>query len=121
MKNHMIEKKHSTFITYPLINRWMIHYTGHSMNYGPIDVIDKLQKPLLMLHSREDKYSTPKYAQKLYDKAGCKNKRLVWFDHGRHSMLRITDTQKYDTAIGEFLENLNNSNNTNEKEKNYVL
>ena len=122
MKNHMIEKKRSTFITYPLINRWMIHYTGHSFDRGPIDVIDKLQKPLLMLHSREDIYSTPEYAQKLFDRAGSKNKRLVWFEHGRHSMLRITDTQKYDTAIGEFLDSIeNNKNITNEKENNYVL
>lgn len=121
MKNHMRERKKPIFITYQLINGLMKRHTGHSMNIGPIDFIHKLDKPLLMLHSREDKYSTPKYAQKLYDKAGCKNKRLVWFDHGRHSMLRITDTQKYDTAIGEFLENLNNYNNTNEKENNYVL
>ena len=122
MKNHMIEKRHSTFITYPLINAWMKRYTGHSMDFGPIDVIHKLNKPLLMLHSCEDIYSTPEYAQKLFDTAGCENKRLVWFEHGKHSMLRITDTQKYDSAIGEFLNSLNiNSNNINEKENNYVL
>ena len=122
VKNHMKEQKRSTFITYPLINRWTMHLTGHSMNRGPIDVIHKLQKPLLMLHSREDLYSTPEYAQKLYDLAGCENKRLVWFEHGKHSMLRITDTERYDYAIGEFLNSINNnSNNSCEKEKNYVL
>ena len=56
-----------------------------------------------MLQSREDIYSTPANAQKLYDKAGTTNKRLVWFDHGRHSMLRITDTELYDASVTNFV------------------
>ena len=106
VRNHMIEKRRSTFVTLNLIDRWMRHYTGHTMKYGPIDVIGKLDKPLLMLHSREDRYSTPEYAEKLYDLAGCEEKRLVWFDHGKHSMLRITDTELYDESIAEFLAKL---------------
>lgn len=105
MKNHLIErKKPVTIITY-LINKWMIHYTGHSMDFGPIDVINKMNKPLLMLHSREDLYSTPEYAQKLYELAGSEKKKIVWFEKGKHSFLRITDTKKYDESINDFLEN----------------
>lgn len=105
MKNHLIErKKPVTIITY-LINKWMIHYTGHSMDFGPIDVIHKMNKPLLMLHSREDLYSTPEYAQKLYELAGSEKKKIVWFEKGKHSFLRITDTKKYDESINDFLEN----------------
>ena len=89
-----------------LIDMWMKKYTGHSMDKGPLDFIDKLNKPLLMLHSKEDLYSTPEYAQKLYDKAGASQKKLVWFDRGRHSMLRITDTERYDSSISEFLSQL---------------
>ena len=85
---------------------WMKKYTGHSMRVGPINVIEKLDKPLLMLHSKEDIYSTPEYAQKLYDLAGTENKQLVWFEKGRHSMLRITDTERYDNAIVAFLNKL---------------
>jgi alpha-beta hydrolase superfamily lysophospholipase len=106
VRNHMIEQKRSTFVTLNLIDFWMRHFTGHSMKYGPLDVIDKLDKPLLMLHSREDLYSTPEYAEKLYARAGCDEKRLVWFEHGRHSMLRITDTELYDRSIAEFLATL---------------
>lgn len=105
MKNHLIErKKPATIITY-LINKLMIHYTGHSMDFGPIDVIHKMNKPLLMLHSREDLYSTPEYAQKLYELAGSEKKKIVWFEKGKHSFLRITDTKKYDESINDFLEN----------------
>ena len=103
MKNHLIERKKPVKTFYPLINAWMKHYTGHSMNKGPIDVIHKMDIPLLMLHSREDRYSTPEYAQRLFDLAGTSDKRLVWFPVGRHSMLRITDTERYDTAVKEFV------------------
>ena len=106
MKNHLIEKKKPVFIFFDLLDAWMKHYTGHSMKFGPINVIDKLDKPLLMLHGKKDIYSTPAYAQKLYDLAGTKQKRLVWFEEGRHSMLRITDTEKYDEAIADFLAEL---------------
>lgn len=105
MKNHLRERKKPTFMLYGMINAWMKHYTGHSMNYGPINRIEKMNKPLLMIHSKEDIYSVPENAQKLYDLAPTKNKSLVWYEHGRHSMLRITEPEKYDAAIAEFVEN----------------
>ena len=110
MKNHLIEKRKPVFIFYNFINGWMKHYTGHTMNVGPINVIHKLKKPLLMLHSKEDLYSTPEYAQKLYDLAGTDKKHIVWFPHGRHSMLRITDTERYDSAIADFIKELDSLN-----------
>ncbi len=103
MKNHLIERKKPVFIMYNLIDAWQKHYTGHTMKFGPIDVINKMDKPLLMLHSKEDAYSTPEYAQKLFELAGSDKKELVWFEHGKHSMLRITDTERYDESIKEFI------------------
>lgn len=102
-KNHLIEFKIPRFIIFDLIKKFFTHYTGHSMDFGPYDVIDKLNKPLLMLHSKEDNYSTPEYAEKLFEKCSSKSKEIVWFPKGKHSMLRITDTERYDTAIKEFL------------------
>lgn len=110
MKEHLVEFRQPTFILYEMIDLWMIYYTGHTMRVGPIDVIPKLKKPLLMIHSKEDIYSRAKLAQELYDQAGTENKELVWFEHGKHSMLRIADTEKYDAAISKFLEtNFNHS------------
>jgi len=103
MKNHLIERKKPVKGLYPLINAWMKHYTGYSMNVGPIDVIGELKTPILMLHSKEDLYSTPEYAEKLFDKIPHENKTLVWFETGRHSMLRPTHTEKYDGAIKKFI------------------
>ncbi len=73
---------------------------------GPYKRILKLHKPLLMLHSREDPYSIPQYAQELYDSCPSKQKRLVWFPHGGHSRLRIVDTEGYDAAIRAFLNDM---------------
>ena len=103
VKNHLIERKKPVFIFLDLVNMWMKKYTGHSMKVGPLNVIDKLDKPLLMLHSKEDRYSTPENAQRLYEKAGSANKKLVMFEKGEHSMLRITNTEQYDREIEEFL------------------
>ena len=109
MRNHLKEKKKPNIGTLWMIDNWMKHYTGHSMRRGPIDVIVNYHKPLLMLHSREDKYSLPKNAQKLFDKCPSRQKQLVWFEKGGHSRLRPTDTEKYDEAIKSFiLQNLNN-------------
>lgn len=102
MKNHLKEKKKPVFV-HKLVNLWMKKYTGHTMYYGPIDVIDKLDKPLLMLHSKKDLYSRPEKAKELFEKAGVSDKKIVWFDEGKHSFLRITDTERYDNSIIEFL------------------
>ncbi len=106
MKNHLIEKKKPVFILNDLIDAKMKRCTGHSMKYGPINVINKLDKPLLMLQGKKDLYSKPELAKKLYDTASSQNKTLVYFDEGAHSMLRITDTKRYDTAIKEYLNSL---------------
>ena len=103
MKNHLIERKKPVKGLYRMINFWAKHYTGHSFDFGPINVIQKLDKPLLMLQSKEDKYSLPEFAEKLYALAGSEQKRLVYFEHGMHSMLRYTDSKRYDESIKSFL------------------
>lgn len=109
MKNHLIERNKPVNPVYPMINLWMKHYTGHTMDIGPINFIHKLDKPILMIQSKEDKYSTPENAQKLFDKCPSKNKTISWHERGAHSMLRPTDTELYDNAIKKFIaENFDN-------------
>lgn len=104
MKNHLIERKRLMFPVMQCIDFWMKLHTGHSMRRGPIDVIGTMDKPLLMLQSRLDRYSTADNAEKLYDLCPSKDKELVLFETGDHSMLRITDTAKYDASIKIFLD-----------------
>ncbi len=103
-KNHMIELKKPIFPALQLVDLWMRLLTGHSMKRGPRDIIQRLEKPLLMLHSRKDIYSMPNRAEELYALCASRRKKLVWFDRGGHSQLRYTDPEAYDGAIKNFLQ-----------------
>lgn len=69
---------------------------------GPIYRIDRLDRPILFLHSREDVFSTPEKAQELFDRCASPKKTLHWFDHGGHSRIRIMNPDEYDSAIQAF-------------------
>lgn len=101
--NHAHERVKHLFPVADMVDWWQRIFTGYSMKRGPINCIQKYNKPLLMLHSREDTYSIPVYASELYEKANSSVKELAWFDHGAHSMIRITDSAKYDEVIKKYL------------------
>lgn len=103
LRAHLIEKKKPRFLVLSFVDMWMQKYTSYTTKYGPIDVVGKMEKPILMMHSREDIFSLPSFAEKMYNKCPSENKQMVWFDTGRHSMLRITHTKEYDAAIKGFL------------------
>ena len=103
LKNHLIERKKPIF---PYNDEIMMMITlvakKSPIKYGPIKVIDKLNKPILFLYSKEDIYSTKPQADALFD--ACKSdKKIVWFDKGVHSHIRINNMDKYDEAIKEFV------------------
>lgn len=104
-KNHMIEDHRPIF---PLFQATMIQIRLLSgadvVHDGPLYRIDRLQKPLLMLHSREDVFSLPSQADALYARCSSEQKELVWFEHGAHSRIRVVDRDGYDGAIMRFLD-----------------
>lgn len=108
MRNNLIERKRLMF---PVLQLVMLHFrahTGYTMRKGPADHIIKMDKPLLMIHSKKDKYSTYDNAVRMFESCPSKHKTLVSYEEGDHSMLRITDTEKYDSAIKNFInENFN--------------
>lgn len=73
---------------------------------GPEHYIGKLQKPILFLHGKKDVSSPPYMAEALYSACSSKQKKLVWFDEGIHSHLRICNTAAYDAAVSEFIAQL---------------
>lgn len=105
-KNHMIDQKRTLFPFLPLTMMYCKLCAGANVfTDGPLYRIEKLKKPILFLHSKEDKYSLPEKSAEIFEK--CKSdKTVVWFDRGAHSRLRITDTEKYDGAIAEFVNKL---------------
>ena len=103
-RNHMIEQHHPNFPFTPLVMMYIRLISGADVVHdGPLKRIGRLDKPLLMLHSREDIYSTPDRAQAVFDACGAEEKRLEWFDRGAHSHIRINNTARYDQCIIDFL------------------
>ena len=72
----------------------------------PVNYIKKVNVPTLFLCGRKDYSSLPAHMDKLYKLCGAENKKMVWFDEGAHSHLRISNTEEYDKAIEDFIEKL---------------
>lgn len=102
-RTHIVELKKPTF---PVLQEVMILirlFCGvRPKARGPYKCVGKLDRPILMLHSKEDKFALPPKAQELYNTISSP-KRLVWFDHGAHSHIRINDEEKYDNCVKQFL------------------
>ena len=85
----------------------LFFHTGKNpFTLTPKKRIKKLNKPILMIHSKQDIFSLPKYIEALYN--DCKSKKkLVWFEKGAHSHVRINNEEEYDSCIKEFLKENN--------------
>ena len=106
-KNHMIVDHRPIFPFLKEISLIMRFKAGVNIKKGPINLIDKYNKPILFLYSKEDKFSLPAKSEILFNKCASKNKKIVWFDHGAHSHIRINNLEKYDESIKEFLKENN--------------
>ena len=94
------------FISY-LTLVWMIILAhANPLKNTPKRAIKKLKKPILMIHSKMDVFSLPVYADMLYNICPS-DKKIVWFDKGAHSHIRINNQERYDEVIKEFIQERN--------------
>lgn len=108
-RNHMIEIKKPVFPVYRECMFLIALRAGKSpIRFGPQNHVDKLNVPILMLYGWQDAYSVPEKSKWLFEKCSAPVKKLVWFDKGVHSHLRINAPEEYDAAIAEFLNGLHN-------------
>ena len=104
-KRHMIADHRPLF---PVLDQvmWQINkHTGTNVyTQKPIRQIKKLPRDcrVLFLYGKKDIFSIPKKSQKLFDACSAEDKKLVWFEKGGHSHLRINNVESYDRAIFEF-------------------
>lgn len=105
-KNHMVDGHHPVYPWSPLVMMYVrLISRADAVHDGPIYRIDRLTKPILFLYSKEDRFSLPKEGEMVYNK--CKSKKkLVWFEKGAHSRIRINDQEGYDKAIFDFYKEL---------------
>lgn len=105
-KQHMIVDKRPLFPVLDLVMYNIKKHTGVDViKQSPIKVIDKVNCRMLFLFGEKDVFSLPPKSQLLFDKCSSKDKKLVWFDKGGHSHLRINNTEKYDNEIIKFVTN----------------
>ena len=107
---HLQEKGHKPFPSGIMGMFFLWLHTGVDVWHdGPEKRLPLVKKPVLMLHSREDIYSLPEIAVKLYESIPAGKKQLIWFDTGFHSMIRSwteENREKYDRVIAEFLKDI---------------
>lgn len=104
--NHLVDGHHPKEPATFLVMLYIRIFGGADVvNDGPLNRIDRLKKPILFLHSREDVFSLPSEVQQVYDRCQSE-KKLVWFEKGAHSRVRINATERYDETVIDFCKSL---------------
>lgn len=104
-KRHMIADRRPLFPVLDMVMLLIGKNTGTNVYIDkPIRIIKKLRPDcrVLFLYGKKDIFSIPKKSQQLFNACSAKDKKLVWFNEGGHSHLRINNTEDYDNAIIEF-------------------
>lgn len=97
--NHLVFQHKVKFPTVQIMMILVTIHSGHNaFKEGPKTCIQNLEKPILFLYSKQDKFSLPENAIELYEKCHAP-KKLIWFEKGVHSHLRINNIEKYDNSI----------------------
>lgn len=105
-KRHMIADKRPLFPVLDLVMLLINRHTGTNVYRDkPIRAIKKVkpQHRMLFLYGKKDIFSIPEKTKKLFAACSSQDKKLVWFDEGSHSHLRINAPERYDQAIIDFL------------------
>ncbi len=106
-KNHMKKDRRTIFPNLQFTMLWAKHYTKADFSHnGPIKQIKKVHKPILLLYSELDVFSTPEQAKALYEKCPSEHKKLVFFKKGRHSHVLYNNKEQYRAEIKAFLDEL---------------
>ena len=103
-KRHMLELNRPLFPVLDLVMYQIRKHTGTNLRKtAPIKLVRKVHQRVLFLFGEKDVFSIPEKSRILFKKCGSDDKKIVWFDKGGHSHLRINNTEKYDKAIVDFL------------------
>ena len=103
-KQHMVQLNKPTFPVLQLAMREIKKNTGTNVyKSAPIEAMKKLRGRVLFLYGKQDVFSIPPKSQELFNACAAEDKRLVWFEQGSHSHLRLNNQEQYDKAIIDFL------------------
>jgi len=92
----------------PFINDFLLSRSGEMADFcpkeiNPIDIVNKIQQPILLVHGLDDKKINPKNSQLIYDKLPTNNKELLLIKKASHSNIWQVGGKKYfQKVIGFF-------------------
>lgn len=104
-RRHMYALKRPVFPVLQLVMWHIYRNTGTNVyKRTPLKAIRKLRPDcrVLFLYGEKDIFSIPERSRQLFNACSAEDKKLVWFEKGGHSHLRINNTDKYDQAIIDF-------------------
>ncbi|MDO4831082.1 MAG: alpha/beta fold hydrolase [Clostridia bacterium] len=103
-RTHMIYENRPLFPVLDLVMLYIRRY-AHSklMRQAPIRLVKNIDLPILFLFGRQDVFSLPEKSKRLFAACKSENKKIVWFDKGSHSHLRINNIEKYDDSVCDFI------------------
>lgn len=102
---HMQEQNRPLYPYCYMMMKWAEKWTGEKyIHDGPIYQVKNIKVPTLFIFTTLDKYTLHDDAEKLYKSCGASKKKLVFFNKGLHSHVRINDEEGYDDAIKVFLD-----------------
>ena len=106
-KRHMIDINKPCFPVLDLVMHNIKKYAKADVYAAaPIKHIGKVNQHVLMLFGEQDIFSVPKKSKIFFEKCSSPTKKIVWFDKGGHSHLRINNVEKYDNAIKDYIRNV---------------
>lgn len=106
-KRHMMALNRPIFPVLQLAMLQIYKHTGTNVyKHKPIKSIARVNPAcrVLFLYGEHDIFSIPEKSRQLFNACSAQDKKLVWFEKGGHSHLRINNTEKYDQAIIDFFE-----------------
>lgn len=88
----------------PLINGMLKLREGYTLkDIAPLAVVDRIQKPVLFIHSADDDFILPRMTEELFQKK--KGPKQLYMDFkGAHAQSYNDNPEKYEEVIDEFLQ-----------------
>ena len=106
-KEHLVDGHHPVWPILDMVMNEIRRHTGVDVDEAaPIHYVGKLDVPALILAGKQDRFSVPEKTRLLFNACSSPGKKLVWFEKGAHSHLRIANESAYDQAISDWLKDL---------------
>ena len=95
------EKLASFFLTWPF--QYPLSYLVTD-TFSPIDYIDKLKIPILLIHGKKDKIVSYEHSKRLYDEVKSKEKVFWTLEKGHHTSAFISSKSPYRKKLVKYFE-----------------